>query len=186
MLAEVFHIFIEFCVKLKAANTLNTMKALQVLKALNALKVWKKLKARNHPPIDSTPNPSCSGWQSERRHVDQPRQRNCPQVLQGGYPPEGPMAEVLRAEAETAGSNQRICRLRISTAAPQPRVRAAARRSLPTFHRWKVGRRRRDQQTKRRENRGRGKSPQQRQAQPTTPTRVTRKRQKPKENTTPP
>ena len=92
MLAEVFHIFIEFCVKLKAANTLNTMKALQVLKALNALKVWKKLKARNHPPIDSTPNPSCSGWQSERRHVDQPRQRNCSQVLQGGYPPEGPVA----------------------------------------------------------------------------------------------
>ena len=50
MLAEVFHIFIEFCVKLKAVKTLNAMKALQVLKALNALKVWKKLKARNHPP----------------------------------------------------------------------------------------------------------------------------------------
>ena len=32
--------------------------------------------------------------QSERRHVDQPRQRNCSQILQGGYPPEGPMAEV--------------------------------------------------------------------------------------------
>ncbi len=187
MLAEVFHIFIEFCVKLKAANTLNTMKALQVLKALNALKVWKKLKARNHPPIDSTPNPSCSGWQSERRHVDQPRQRNCPQVLQGGYPPEGPMAEVLRAEAKTAGNSQRICRPRNPhRRPPTPGPGPQARRSLPTFHRWKVGRRRRDQQTKRRENRGRGKSPQQRQAQPTTPTRVTRKRQKPKENTTPP
>ncbi len=49
MLAEVFHIFIEFCVKLKAVKTLNAMKALQVLKALNALKVWKKLKARNPP-----------------------------------------------------------------------------------------------------------------------------------------
>ena len=43
---------------------------------------------------DSTPSPSCRRWQSERRHVDQPRQRNYYQVLQGGYPPEGPMAEV--------------------------------------------------------------------------------------------
>ena len=43
---------------------------------------------------DSTPNPSSRRWQSERRHVDQPRQRNYYQVLQGGYPPEGPMAEV--------------------------------------------------------------------------------------------
>ena len=34
------------------------------------------------------------------------------------------MAEVLRAEAKTAGSNQRICRLRIYSAAPRPRVRA--------------------------------------------------------------
>ena len=34
-----------------------------------------------------------------------------------------------------------------------------ARRSLPTFHRWKVGRRRQDQKTTRRENRGRGKTP---------------------------
>ena len=120
MLAEVFHIFIEFCVKLKAVKTLNAMKALQVLKALNALKVWKKLKARNHPPIDSTPKPSCRGWQSERRHVDQPRQRNYLQVLQGGYPPEGPMAEVLRAEAKTAGSNYRACKPRTYSAAPRP------------------------------------------------------------------
>ena len=34
------------------------------------------------------------------------------------------MAEVLRAEAKTAGTNQRICKPRISTAAPRPRVRA--------------------------------------------------------------
>ena len=61
------------------------------------------------------------------------------------------MAEVLRAEAKTAGSNQRICKPRTYSAAPQPRVRAAARRTLPTFLRWKVGRRRRDQLTKRRE-----------------------------------
>ena len=65
------------------------------------------------PPLNRlNTNPSCSGWQSERRHVDQPRQRNCLQVLQGGYPPEGPMAEVLRAEAKTAGNSQRICRPR--------------------------------------------------------------------------
>ena len=52
---------------------------------------------------DSTPNPSNRRWQSERRHVDQPRQRNCLQVLQGGYPPEGPMAEVLRATSQNGG-----------------------------------------------------------------------------------
>ncbi len=34
------------------------------------------------------------------------------------------MAEVLRAEAETAGNSQRACKPRISTAAPRPRVRA--------------------------------------------------------------
>ena len=34
------------------------------------------------------------------------------------------MAEVLRAEAKTAGSSQRICKPRTSTAAPHPRVRA--------------------------------------------------------------
>ena len=139
---------------------------------------------------DSTPNPSSRRWQSERRHVDQPRQRNYYQVLQGGYPPEGPMAEVLRAEAKTAGNSQRVCRPRISTAAPSwgPRRSPAkrvrwgeggakernvvfgfsrkrngadfaptrgpgpqARRSLVTFHRWKVTRRRLDQKTKRRE-----------------------------------
>ncbi len=68
------------------------------------------------------------------------------------------MAEVLRAEAKTAGSNQRACKPRTYSAAPHPRVRAAARRSLVTFHRWKVTRRRRDQKTK--------------------TTRVTRKKQK--------
>ena len=80
---------------------------------------------------DSTPNPSSRRWQSERRHVDQPRQRNCLQVLQGGYPPEGPhcAAEVLRAEAKTAGSNQRICRLRIYSAAPLVGAPAGAQRS---------------------------------------------------------
>ena len=34
------------------------------------------------------------------------------------------MAEVLRAEAKTAGSNQRACKPRTYSAAPQPRVRA--------------------------------------------------------------
>ena len=71
------------------------------------------------------------------------------------------MAEVLRAEAKTAGSNQRICRLRISTAAPPtPGPGPQARRSLVTFHRWKVTRRRQDQKTNRRESRGRSKGEQ--------------------------
>ena len=87
--------------------------------------------------------------QSERRHVDQPRQRNYSQVLQGGYPPEGPMAEVLRAEAETAGNSQRICEPRNPhRRPPTPGPGPQARRSLVTFHRWKVTRRRRDQKTK--------------------------------------
>ena len=34
------------------------------------------------------------------------------------------MAEVLRAEAKTAGSNQRACKPRTYSAAPRPRVRA--------------------------------------------------------------
>ncbi len=36
------------------------------------------------------------------------------------------MAEVLRAEAKTAGNSQRACRLRISTAAPRPLGAGAA------------------------------------------------------------
>ena len=36
------------------------------------------------------------------------------------------MAEVLRAEAKTAGNSQRVCRPRISTAAPQPEGSGAA------------------------------------------------------------
>ena len=36
------------------------------------------------------------------------------------------MAEVLRAEAETAGSNQRACKPRTSTAAPHPKGSGAA------------------------------------------------------------
>ena len=131
---------------------------MNALKARKALKTRKALEARNKTPADSTPKPSCKGWQSERRHVDQPRQRNYSQVLQGGYPPEGPMAEVLRAEAKTAGSNQRICRPRNPhRRPPTPGPGPQARRSLVTFHRWKVTRRRRDQQTKRRESRGRSK-----------------------------
>ena len=58
------------------------------------------------------------------RHEYSQRQGNCSQVLQGGYPPEGPMAEVLRAEAKTAGSNYRACKPRTHSAAPRPRVRA--------------------------------------------------------------
>ena len=139
MFAEVFHIFIELCVKLK------------VLKALNELKARKVLKARKKTPAASTPKLSCRRWQSERRHVDQPRQRNCLQVLQGGYPPEGPhcAAEVLRAEAKTAGNSQRICEPRNPhRRPPTPGPGPQARRSLVTFHRWKVTRRRQDQQTK--------------------------------------
>ena len=100
---------------------------------------------------DSTPSLSCRRWQSERRHVDQPRQRNDYQVLQGGYPPEGPhcAAEVLRAEAKTAGNSQRACKPRNPhRRPPTPGPGPQARRSLVTFHRWKVTRRRRDQKTK--------------------------------------
>ena len=76
------------------------------------------------------------------------------------------MAEVLRAEAKTAGNSQRACKPRTYSAAPRPQVRAAARRSLVTFHRWKVTRRRRDQKT--------------------NTTRVTRKRHKRNKNCPPP
>ena len=60
--------------------------------------------------------------------MDQPRQRNYYQVLQGGYPPEGPhcAAEVLRAEAKTAGTNQRACKPRTYSAAPRPLGTGAA------------------------------------------------------------
>ena len=106
------------------------------------------------------------------------------------------MAEVLRAEAKTAGNSQRACKPRTYSAAPSwgPRRSPAkrvrwgeggakernvvfgfsrkrngadfaptrgpgpqARRSLVTFHRWKVTRRRRDQKTNRREYRERSK-----------------------------
>ena len=115
---------------------------------------------------DSTPNPSSRRWQSERRHVDQPRQRNCSQVLQGGYPPEGPhcAAEVLRAESKTAGNSQRACRPRNPhRRPPTPGPGPQARRTLPTFLRWKVGRRRRDQKTKT------SRVPRKRQKPPTKP-----------------
>ncbi len=57
------------------------------------------------------------------------------------------MAEVLRAEAKTAGNSQRICKPRNPHRRP-PTPGPQARRSLVTFHRWKVTRRRRDQKTK--------------------------------------
>ncbi len=100
--------------------------------------------------------------------MDQLRQRNYYQVLQGGYPPEGPMAEVLRAEAKTAGNSQRICKPRNPhRRPPTPGPGPQARRTLPTFLRWKVGRRRRDQVTKRREQHGRSTDPRRRQDQKT-------------------
>ena len=62
------------------------------------------LSTRNCPTLAPFPHRlntklSCRRWQSERRHEYSRRQGNYYQVLQGGYPPEGPMAEVLRAEA---------------------------------------------------------------------------------------
>ncbi len=58
------------------------------------------------------------------------------------------MAEVLRAEAKTAGNSQRICKPRNPhRRPPTPGPGPQARRTLPTFLRWKVGRRRRDQKT---------------------------------------
>ena len=114
------------------------------------------------------------------------------------------MAEVLRAEAKTAGSSQRACKPRTYSAAPLVGAPAGsqrsgsggekegqrsamqfsalagngadfaptqgpgpqARRSLVTFHRWKVTRRRRDQKT--------------------NTNRVTRKRHKRNKNCPPP
>ena len=63
------------------------------------------------------------------------RQGNCSQVLPGGYPPEGPMAEVLRAEAKTAGSSQRACKPCTYSAAPS----WGPRRSPAKRVRWGEG-----------------------------------------------
>ena len=89
------------CSVLTSSRTKHSIPLTSFVLALNSLRYF-------HPPVapppphfrtDSTPYLSSRRWQSERRHVDQPRQRNYSQILQGGYPPEGPMAEVLRAEA---------------------------------------------------------------------------------------
>ena len=91
----------------------------------------------------------------------------------GDIRPRGQWPKYRGLQAKTAGNSQRICKPRNPHRRP-PTPGPQARRSLVTFHRWKVTRRRQDQKTNSREYRGRGANPQQ---SPTQPPQSTIKRE---------
>ena len=90
-MAEVFHISIELCVKLKALKTKprKYRKPRKFLKALNVLEALIALTTSKKTPAASTPKTSCKGWQSERRHEYSPANETAYKFCKGDIRPRG-------------------------------------------------------------------------------------------------